>query len=68
VRVRAVFAAPTALAEDRTWGYRQLLANGEVTEAALAVRTLSGKPFAYASFSASGAVRLFVGRGCVDDS
>jgi hypothetical protein len=68
VRARAVFAAPTALADDRTWGYRQLLANGEVTEAALAVRTLSGKPFAFASFSASGAVRLFVARGCVEDS
>jgi hypothetical protein len=68
VRVRAVFAAPTALAEDRTLGYRQLVANGQVTEAALAVRTLSGKPFAFASVSASGGVRLFVARGCVDDS
>jgi hypothetical protein len=68
VRVRAVFAAPAALAEDRTWGYRQLLASGQVTEAALAVRTLAGKPFAYASFSASGGTRLFVARGCVDDS
>jgi hypothetical protein len=67
VRVRAVFAAPTALAEDRTWGYRQLVANGQVTEAALAVRTLTGKPFAFASFSASGGVRLFVARGCVED-
>jgi hypothetical protein len=68
VRVRAVFAAPTALAEDRTWGYRQLLASGQVNEAALAVRTLAGKPFAFASFSASGGVRLFVARGCVEDS
>jgi hypothetical protein len=34
----------------------------------LAVRTLSGKPLAFASFSASAGVRLFVARGCVDDS
>jgi hypothetical protein len=68
LRVRAVFAAPTALAEDRTRGYRQLLASGQVNEAALAVRSLAGKPLAFASFSASGAVRLFVARGCVDDS
>jgi hypothetical protein len=68
LRLRAVFAAPTALAEDRTRDYRQLVANGEVTEAALAVRTLSGKRFALASLAASGAVRLFVAPSCVDDS
>jgi hypothetical protein len=68
VRLRAVFAAPTPLAEDRARGYRQLVANGQVTEAALAVRTLSGKPFAFASFSAAGPVRLFVARRCVEES
>jgi hypothetical protein len=67
VRIRGVFAAPAAFVEDRTWGYRQLLAAGEVTEAVLAVRTLSGKPLGFASLSA-GSVRLFVARGCVDDS
>jgi hypothetical protein len=68
VRIRGVFAAPAAFAEDRTWGYRQLLATGEVNDAALAVRTLAGKAVAFASLSASGGVRLFVARGCVDDS
>jgi hypothetical protein len=68
VRIRGVFTAPAAFAEDRTWGYRQLVARGEVSEAALAVRTQSGKPFVFASLSASGGVRLFVARGCVDDS
>lgn len=68
VRIRGVFAAPAAFAEDRTWGYRQLLAAGEVTNAALAVRTLSGKPVAFASLSGSGGARLFVAQGCVDDS
>jgi hypothetical protein len=67
VRLRAAFAAPTPLAEDRTSGHRRLVANGEVTEAALAVRTLSGRPFAFASFSAAGRVSLFVARGCVAD-
>jgi hypothetical protein len=68
VRIRGVFAAPAAFAEDRTSGYRQLLASGQVNEAALAVRTLRGKPVAFASLSESGGVRLFVARGCVDDS
>jgi hypothetical protein len=67
VRIRGVFAAPAAFAEDRTWGFRQLLAAGEVSSVALAVRTLSGKPVAFASLSASGGVRLFVARGCVED-
>jgi hypothetical protein len=68
VRIRGAFTAPAAFAEDRTWGYRQLLATGEVDNADVAVRTLAGKPVAFASLSASGGVRLFVARGCVDDS
>ena len=68
VRIRAVFSAPTAFEEDRSWGYRQLVARGEVTKASLAVRAPSGKMFAFASLSASGGVSLFVARGCVDDS
>jgi hypothetical protein len=69
VRIRGVFAARAAFTEDRTaLGHRQLKASGQVNEAALAIRTLSGKPFGFASFSASGGVRLFVARGCVDDS
>jgi hypothetical protein len=68
VRIRGVFAAPAAFAEDRTFGYRQLLATGEVANAAVAVRTLGGRPMALASLSASGGVRLFTARNCVDDS
>jgi hypothetical protein len=68
VRLRAVFAAPTPLAEDRASGDRRLVANGQVTEAALALRTLSGKPVALGSFAATGRVSLFVARGCVEDS
>jgi hypothetical protein len=68
VRIRAVFTAPTTFQEDRTWGYRQLVAHGEVTKASLAVRAPSGKPFAFASLSRSGPVRLFVARACVEDS
>jgi hypothetical protein len=67
-RLRAVFAATTAFADDRTWGYRQLVARGEVSEGAVAVRTQAGRPLAYASLAASGGVRLFVVQGCVDDS
>jgi hypothetical protein len=68
VRIRAVFSAPTAFEEDRTWGYRLLVARGVVTKASLAVRAPSGKPFAFASLSASGPVRLFVRRTCMEDS
>jgi hypothetical protein len=68
VRIRGVFAAPAAFTEDRTaLGHRQLKASGQVNEAAVAVRTPAGKPFAFASLSATGGTRLFVARSCVDD-
>jgi hypothetical protein len=38
-----------------------------IAEAALAVRTRSGKPLAYASVAASGKTQLYTGRGCFRD-
>jgi hypothetical protein len=65
VRVRAVFAEPASLQIDRSQGeLRTRRASGAVREAALAVRTTSGRPLLYASTSAAGAARLFSAAGC----
>jgi hypothetical protein len=67
LRIRAVFASSTTLEQDRTFGYLQLTARGEVTQAAVAVRTQRGKQLAYATMSSSGAARLYRAGGCVED-
>jgi hypothetical protein len=67
LHVRAVFPSRAALrlgtpfpGEPRRW-----YTIGEVDEGAFAVRTLRGKPIAYASFSsATGKARLFTARSC----
>jgi hypothetical protein len=65
VRVRAVFTSPASFLLDRSQGeLRTQRAAGAVREAALAVRTTSGKPLAYTSASAAGNARLFTGTGC----
>jgi hypothetical protein len=66
VRVRAVFRAPTKLEPDRAFGYLQLQARGEVREAALAVRTPSGRSLAFASHGA-GKARVLAAPGCTED-
>ena len=65
VRVRAVFTEPAVFRADPSQGaLRTRRAAGAVREAAIAVRTTSGGPLAYATVSASGAARLFSGRTC----
>jgi hypothetical protein len=55
VRVRAVFREPVTLESSRSfYGYPLLSAQGEVREAAVAVRTQRGRPLAFATFSESG--------------
>lgn len=68
LRVRAVFRAPATLASSRDYGYQTLSAQGEVAEAAIAVRTRAGKPLTFASLSASGRARLFTAASCVEDT
>jgi hypothetical protein len=63
VRLRAVFRDPAAL-ESNT---QSLFARGEVLEAAVAIRTPSGKRLAFATISASGKTRLFAAPSCVED-
>jgi hypothetical protein len=67
LRIRAVFASSTTLQQDRTFGYLQLIARGEVTQAAVAVRTQRGKQLAYATMSSSGTARLYRAGGCIED-
>jgi hypothetical protein len=67
LRVRAVFFEPATLVENRESGYRTLLAQGQISEAAIAIRTPSGKPLLFADFSGAKA-RLFRARSCIEDT
>jgi hypothetical protein len=66
LRIRAVFREPATLESNRDPGYQTLSAQGDVSEAAVAVRTPSGKPLAFAAISGPKA-RLFTARSCVED-
>jgi hypothetical protein len=68
VRIRAVFREPTTLESNRELAYERLVANGDVAEAALAVRTQAGRPLGFATLAASGKVRLFAAASCSEDS
>ena len=63
VRVRATLEAPAELRLSRGF----LRTSVPAKEAALAVRTQSGKPLMYATVSQSGMSRLFTGPTCVPD-
>jgi hypothetical protein len=67
LRIRAVFFEPASLVDNRELGYRRLLAEGQISEAAVAIRTPSGKPLVFASFSGAKA-RLFTARSCIEDT
>jgi hypothetical protein len=66
LRLRAVFFEPAALVDNRESGYRMLLAEGQISEAAVAVRTPSGRPLVFATFSGA-KTRLFTARSCIED-
>jgi hypothetical protein len=67
VRIRAVFREPVKLQSSRGfYGYPLLSAQGEVREAAVAIRTRGGRPLAFGRFSESGNARLFAARGCIE--
>lgn len=63
VRFRAVLAAAGRLKHGDDF----LTVHVPVLEAKLVVRTVAGKPLAYAEVGASGKARLFAGRGCAAD-
>jgi hypothetical protein len=67
LRLRGVFFEPAALAESRESGYRTLFAHGQMSEAAVAIRTPSGRPLVLATFSGAKA-RLFAARSCIEDT
>jgi hypothetical protein len=67
IRVRAVFRAPTSVESNPASGAPSLSAQGEISEASVAVRTPGGERLALASVSGSGKARLFAARGCVED-
>jgi hypothetical protein len=66
LRIRAVFFEPAALVESREPGYRTLFAQGQISEAAVAIRTPSGRPLVFASMAGAKA-RLFTARSCIED-
>ena len=63
VRFRAVLAATGRLKQ----GDDYFTVHVPILEAKLVVRTVAGKPIAYAEVGASGKAKLFVGRGCAAD-
>lgn len=71
IRVRAVFRRATAPRmkrygiTGRSWTAR--VGIGTVQDGSLSVRTLGGRPIAYADVHESGRARLFVARTCVPD-
>lgn len=67
IRVRAVFREPAALESTREAGFERLFARGAVSEAAVAIRTPSGKRLVLATLSGSGTARLFTARSCIED-
>jgi hypothetical protein len=66
LRLRAVFFEPAALVESRESGYRTAFAQGQISEAAVAIRAPSGKPLLFATLSGPNA-RLFTARHCIED-
>jgi hypothetical protein len=66
LRLRANFFEPAALVDNRESGYRTLIAEGQLSEAAVAVRTPAGRPLLFAAFS-GGKARLFAARSCIED-
>ncbi len=62
IRVRGIFARPTSL--HSIPGPHLLGANGTVIRGYLAVRSVSGKPLAYAEVFQNGKATLYVARSC----
>jgi hypothetical protein len=67
VRVRAVFHSAAVLRLDGRFIPRMRETREAVREAALAVRTRSGKPLAFASAFDSGKARVFAAASCVPE-
>jgi hypothetical protein len=63
VRLRAVRLSPAPFFRDRHF----LKTRGDLAAGFLAVRTMSGRPLAFASVSDSGKARLFTARTCIEE-
>jgi len=67
LRVRAVFERPVTPRTSKRFGFPQLIAEGSVKEAALAIGTRAGKAIAYLSVTGAEHARLFTVRTCEED-
>jgi hypothetical protein len=69
LRVRGVFRSPVVLKRGRRPRPPLLYAIGKVQDGAIAVRTLSGKPLAFAKLTGAGQVRVFaaIPESCIPD-
>ena len=67
LRVRAAFAGPVRVETQRDFGFPQLVARGEVLNAAVDVGASTGKPLAYLALTKAGKARLFTVRTCKED-
>lgn len=67
LRVRAVFEEPVTPRTSERFGFPQLVAEGSVKKAALAIGTRSGKAIAYLSVTGTERAGLFTVRACEED-
>jgi hypothetical protein len=67
LRVRAVSERPVSTRITRRFGFPQLVASGDLDQAAMAIGTLTGKPIAYVSVTGTEKARLFTRRTCRED-
>lgn len=63
IRVRATFTAPVAEEPSKAGNFISAL--GRIVTGQIAVRTLTGKPVAYADVADGGRARLFTRNGCL---
>jgi len=67
LRVRAVFERPVTPQTSRRFGFPQLIAEGSIRVAALAIGTRAGKAIAYLTVTGAERARLFTVRTCEED-
>jgi hypothetical protein len=67
LRVRAVFKRPVTPQTSRQFGFPQLVATGQLENAAFAVGTPAGRTVAYLSVAGTEKARFFTVRTCKED-
>jgi len=67
IRIRGVFAKPTALRAVSPFGSPLLRASGEVKDAVMAIATPAGRPIAHVTVASTQKARLYTSTNCKED-